>query len=148
MMKEALLFLYKRDLLQLRKEVEAFKDESNLWRLEGEIKNTAGNLALHLAGNLQHFIGHVLGGSDYQRDREYELTAKNVSRDDLIKEIDAAIATLENVVPKLDESAFNQPYPIKIALGDFTIFQMLVHLQGHLNYHLGQVNYLRRILDC
>jgi hypothetical protein len=147
-MKEALLFLYKRDLLQLRKEVEAFNDEANLWRLEGEIKNTAGNLALHLCGNLQHFVGHILGGSDYKRDRDYEFAAKDVQREVILKEIDTTIETLDLVVPKLDESSFDQPYPIKIALGDFTIFQMLVHLQGHLNYHLGQVNYLRRILDC
>ncbi|MAY83976.1 MAG: DinB superfamily protein [Flavobacteriales bacterium] len=147
-MKEELLFLYKRDLLQLKNEVEAFKDESNLWRLEGEIKNTAGNLALHLCGNLQHFIGHILCGSDYQRDRDYEFAAKNVAREDIIKEIDTTIETLERLVPKLDKSTFDQAFPIKIALGDFTIFQMLVHLQGHLNYHLGQVNYLRRILDC
>ena len=146
-MKQELLFLYKRDLLQLRKEVEAFNDEANLWRLKGEIKNTTGNLALHLCGNLQHFIGHVLGGTNYQRDRENEFAAKDVARADIIKEIDKTIKTLEEVVPNLDESSFDQPYPIKIALGDFTIFQMLVHLQGHLNYRLGQINYLRRILD-
>lgn len=146
-MKDALLFLFKRDLLKLREEIEAFKNESNLWRLEGEIKNTAGNLALHLAGNLQHFIVHVLGGTDYQRDRENEFAAKDVPRTEIIKEIDTAIATLEAVFPKLDESKFDQAYPIKITLGDFTIFQMLVHLQGHLNYHFGQVNYLRRIFD-
>jgi len=145
-MKEALLYLFKRDLLKLKEEIKGFKDENELWQLKGDIKNTAGNLALHLAGNLQHFIGHVLGMTDYQRDREFEFTANQIPRADILKEIDTTIATLEKVIPELDESKFDQIYPIKIALGDFTIFQMLIHLQGHLNYHLGQVNYLRRIL--
>ena len=146
-MNEALVLLYKRDLERLKAEIEAFNEDSNLWRLEGEIKNTAGNLALHLAGNIQHFIGHVLGGSDYKRDRDYEFSANEVERSVIIKEVEQAILAIETYIPQLDTSTFNDPFPIQVFKEPYTIFQMLVHLQGHLNYHLGQINYLRRILD-
>ena len=146
-MKEAFLFLYKRDLLNLKKEIESYRNESNLWILEGQIKNTAGNLALHLCGNLQHFIGHVLGGTDYIRNRDLEFATKDVPKEEIIQEIDITIQTLEEVIPKLDESAIDQAFPIQVFKEPYTIFQMIVHLQGHLNYHLGQVNYHRRIIE-
>ena len=146
-MTSELLYLYKRDLLQLRKEIESYQDEANLWRLENQIRNTAGNLALHLCGNLQHFIGHVLGETDYVRDRDFEFAARNIPRENIIQEIDTTIRVMEEVIPQLDESTFDQPFPIQVFKDPYNTFQMIVHLQGHLNYHLGQVNYHRRIIE-
>ena len=146
-MTNELHFLYKRDLLQLRREVEAYQVESNLWRLENQIKNTAGNLALHLCGNLQHFIGHVLGGTDYIRDREFEFAAKDIPRENILKEIDNTLSMIDDVIPNLDESKFSESFPIQVFKEHYNTFQMVIHLQGHLNYHLGQVNYHRRIFE-
>lgn len=146
-MKAELLLLYQRDLLKLKEEIEAYQEESNLWRLEGQIKNTPGNLALHLCGNLQHFVGHVLGGSNYERNREAEFTEKNIARSEIIKEIETTLRMLKEVLPSMDEDSFSQPFPIQVFKDPFTIFQMIVHLQGHLNYHLGQINYHRRMIE-
>ncbi|MCB0505039.1 MAG: DinB superfamily protein, partial [Cyclobacteriaceae bacterium] len=55
--------LFERDLTQLEKEIDLYKKEEDLWLLPEGISNTGGNLCLHIAGNLQHFIGHVLGGT-------------------------------------------------------------------------------------
>ena len=83
-----------RELYALRRGVEAYPDDASLWRAVPGIANVGGTLVLHLCGNLQHFIGAVLGGSGYRRDREAEFSRREVSRAVLIAEIDAAIAAV------------------------------------------------------
>ena len=73
-----LLQLFQRDLEKLKTEISSYKDEKKIWVISGEVKNSAGNLCLHLCGNLQHFIGAVLGNSGYVRNRDAEFTRKNV----------------------------------------------------------------------
>ncbi len=146
-MNNEILFLYKRDLNKLKEEINAYQDEENIWKVDGKILNSAGNLALHLCGNLQHFIGHVLGGTHYQRNRDLEFAQKGVSREEIIKEIDQTISTLEKVIPLLDPASFENHFPIQVFKEPYTIIQMIIHLQGHLNYHLGQVNYHRRLIE-
>lgn len=61
-LKTELSHLFRRDLARLQQEVNAFNDDQGLWlRLPG-VENTAGNLVLHLEGNLREFIGRQLGG--------------------------------------------------------------------------------------
>ena len=144
MLKEYLIKIFDRDLEKLISEIQLFENEENLWIVKGDIKNSAGNLALHLCGNLKHFIGHNLGGTNYIRERDKEFSLKNISELELIKNIeetkDVVISTLTN----FDESRFSEIYKEKISLGDVEIGYFLLHLITHLNYHLGQINYLRR----
>uniref|UniRef100_UPI00404757FB DUF1572 family protein n=1 Tax=Roseivirga sp. TaxID=1964215 RepID=UPI00404757FB len=145
---ESIAELLERDLNRLSKELEAYKNEKNLWLVEGEITNSAGNLALHLCGNLQHFIGAVIGKSGYERNREFEFSGKDVPRETLLKDIETTKDIVHQTLLRIPESTLNYPYPIRV-FGDkdmSTVF-FLVHLQGHLNYHLGQINYHRRLLD-
>ena len=133
---------------RLSNEIEAYKSEKNLWLVNGEITNSAGNLALHLCGNLQHFIGAVIGKSGYERNREFEFSGKNIPREELLNSIVATKRIIKQTLQRIPESTLNYPYPIRV-FGDkdmSTVF-FLVHLQGHLNYHLGQINYHRRLLD-
>ncbi|MBK7104958.1 MAG: DinB family protein [Ignavibacteriae bacterium] len=144
MLKESLIKIFDRDLEKLISEIQLFENEENLWIVKGDIKNSAGNLALHLCGNLKHFIGHNLGGTNYIRERDKEFSLKNISKLELIKNIeetkDIVISTLTN----FDESRFSEIYKEKISLGDVEVGYFLLHLITHLNYHLGQINYLRR----
>lgn len=145
---ESIAELLERDLNRLSNEIEAYKSEKNLWLVEGEITNSAGNLALHLCGNLQHFIGAVIGKSGYERNREFEFSGKDVPREELLKSIETTKDIVHQTLLRIPESTLNYPYPIRV-FGDkdmSTVF-FLVHLQGHLNYHLGQINYHRRLLD-
>lgn len=145
---ESIAELLERDLNRLSNEIEAYKSEKNLWLVEGEITNSAGNLALHLCGNLQHFIGAVIGKSGYERNREFEFSGKDVPREELLKSIEITKDIVHQTLLRIPESTLNYPYPIRV-FGDkdmSTVF-FLVHLQGHLNYHLGQINYHRRLLD-
>ena len=135
-----------RELSKLKQEISSYNTEGSIWKLEGDIKNTAGNLCLHLCGNLQHFIGTVLGKSGYVRNREVEFSVKNISRELLIKEIEATINIVEITLSKLNPATVEQTYPEEVLGKPMTTGYFLIHLAGHLNYHLGQVNYHRRLI--
>lgn len=138
--------LFSRDLHTLRKEIEAFKQEADLWRTLPGITNSAGNLGLHLCGNLRHYIGHVLGGEDYVRDRPREFAARDLPKAELLQEIDHTMASVERGLALLGDEALQAPFPVQLPVEVNNTGHFLMHLYGHLNYHLGQINYLRRIL--
>jgi Protein of unknown function (DUF1572) len=141
-----LLALFKRDLEKLVLELEAYTDENDLWKLAGEIKNSPGNLVLHLHGNLNHFIGKILGKLEFVRDREAEFSRSNVPRAELMAMVRATSAMLETVLPALSAENLEQPYPLEVLGYPMTSGYFLIHLYGHLNWHLGQVNYHRRLV--
>lgn len=136
-----------RDLSRLAAEVRAYPDEGSLWVEAPGIANPGGTLVLHLTGNLLHYVGAVLGGSGYERDRDAEFGRRGVPRDDLLAGIREARGTVESVLPALEADRLRAPFPdpprrmAGIETGAF-----LLHMVSHLAYHLGQVNYHRRIL--
>lgn len=138
--------LFKRDLDKLRNEVRQYSSEEDLWITEKGISNSAGNLSYHITGNLQYFVGTVLGGTDYQRDREFEFSGK-VNRTELLSEIDEAEKVIVKTLKKLTSDDLERPYPLKVFGDEMTTGYFLTHLYGHLNYHLGQINYHRRLLS-
>jgi len=146
-MKVSLTQIYLRDLEKLKTEITSFKDEKNMWEISGEVKNSAGNLCLHLCGNLQHFIGAILGNSGYVRNRDAEFSKKNVPLTELVKEIDETIKVIKLTLESLTDAELNKIYPSNIFGEGTTTFTFLIHLATHLNYHLGQINYHRRLLD-
>lgn len=142
-----LISLFNRDLGRLIKEVESYKNEKNLWIEDGNISNCGGNLALHLVGNLKTFIGATIGNTGYVRQRELEFSQKDVPRDQLITMINETKAIVEKALSDMDSSLLDQEYPILVFKAPQTYQHFLVHLATHLGYHLGQVNYHRRLLD-
>ena len=137
--------IFRRELQKLETEILAFRDEAHLWIVYGDIKNSAGNLCLHLCGNLQHFIGVELGKSDYVRNRESEFNAKNSSRELLIKEINNSITAVELGLRTISEDDLQKIYPRSFLGKEVTTAYFLIHLISHFDYHLGQINYLRRM---
>jgi hypothetical protein len=133
-----------RDLRGLRREVEAYPDEASLWALPPGAPNSAGTLVLHLTGNLQHFLGAVLGGTGYVRDRDAEFADRNVPRAELLRRIAAAEAAVERGLPGKGIPA---EYPAPAGGGGMRVRsdEWLVHLVAHLAYHLGQVDLHRRL---
>lgn len=138
--------IVQRDLQTLRHELEAYELESDMWKRPAGITNSAGNLALHLCGNLQHFIGAVLGGSGYKRDREGEFSRTGVPRVALLREIDTTASTVKSTMQGLGAAVLREPYPVEIAGVSLTTADFLIHLAAHLGYHLGQVDYHRRLV--
>jgi uncharacterized damage-inducible protein DinB len=138
--------LLDRDIAKLGQEISLYEKEELLWTVRGEIKNSAGNLCLHLCGNLQHYIGRVLGGSNYKRNRDNEFAARNFPKSQLIDEVTATRAVVSETLGKLDNATLEKEYPEKVFDFSMTTLHFLIHLHGHLNYHLGQVNYHRRLV--
>jgi uncharacterized damage-inducible protein DinB len=147
MIKESLIEFYERDLLKLKEEISLYKDEASLWILKGEIANTTGNLCLHLVGNLNHFIGATLGNTGYIRDRDSEFSSKNISRLELISSINKTTDVVLNTLKSLSENDLQKEFPLEKHGRMVSTVNMLLHLLAHLNYHLGQINYHRRLLS-
>lgn len=139
--------LFERDLTRLKVELNLYSDEQIIWQTTGQISNTAGNLTLHLLGNLNTYIGAVLGGTDYVRDRPAEFSLKNIPRQSLLEQIDALLIILKTTLEKLSDTAFEEEYPLLVFEEKTSTEYFLVHLTTHLAYHLGQMNYHRRLLD-
>ena len=147
MIKETLNELFERDLQKLKTEINLYKDEDNLWVIKEGISNSAGNLCLHLIGNLNHFIGATLGNTGYVRHRDDEFSLKNIPRQDLIINIDNCMLIVSNTFSKLTAADMEKEFPVEKHGTIVSTMQMLLHLFGHLSYHLGQINYHRRLLD-
>ncbi len=142
-----LRMLFKKDLHKLKAEVDAYTNEDKLWATADGISNCGGNLCLHLVGNLNAFIGAELGKSGYIRRRELEFSQKNIPRATLISQIEETIAIVDSTLEKLSEADLLNEYPIAVFKEPMTTGYFLMHLATHLTYHLGQVNYHRRLLD-
>ncbi|MBM3767862.1 MAG: DinB family protein [Acidobacteria bacterium] len=138
--------LYERDLTRLIQEIEAFPSDEALWEIRGGVTNAAGNLVLHLEGNLREFIGRQLGGVPYQREREKEFSTRGLSRAELAARIAGVREIVPGVIERLSADELAQVYPQNVLGVDLTTHQFVVHLYGHLNWHLGQIDYLRRVM--
>lgn len=142
---ETYLQFFLHDLNKLKEEISLYKNESDLWVLKGDIKNSGGTLALHLIGNLKHFIGAQLGNTGYVRQRDKEFSDRNISREKLFTEIEEAISIVTKTMSNLKDEDLNKEYPIKFLEEKRTVSYILLTLATHLNYHLGQINYHRRM---
>lgn len=135
-----------RDLRTLRREVEAYPDERDLWREVPGIANVGGTLVLHLAGNLQHYFGAQLGGTNYVRNRPAEFARRDVPRAELLREIEAARASVKSALSRVPEEQLTDDFPETIAGSRLATGEYLMHLAVHFAYHLGQLDYHRRLV--
>ena len=147
MLIETLKALFKRDLNRLENEIELYKNEKNLWKVEKQIANSAGNLCLHLIGNLNTYIGAGIGKSNYIRHRELEFSLKDISKVELIGNIEKTKIIVLTSLDKLTDDQLENEYPILVFENKTSIGFLLIHLSTHLTYHLGQINYHRRLFD-
>ncbi len=139
--------LYTRDLHRLMAELEAYASDDALWTVRGEIANSAGNLALHLTGNLSQFVGEDLGGVPSFRDRPAEFSRRDVPRAELLAGLDRTLKVVQDTLAGLDDTSLDAVNPSQLPgfPEHMTTRFFLIHLYGHLNYHLGQINYHRRL---
>ncbi len=135
-----------RDLHAVQRELEAYEREADLWKLTDTIPNSAGTLALHLAGNVRHYVGAVLGGTGYARDRDAEFSRRGVARSELLRELDAAAADVGAVMSRLTDAQMAATFPQPVAGRQCATADMLIHLATHLTFHLGQIDYHRRLV--
>lgn len=146
MLVEAVAAILDRDIQALAREVKAYPEESGLWQLPEGAANSAGTLVLHLTGNIQHYFGARLGGTGFVRDRPAEFAARGVPRAVLLRQIEAARDALRAAADKVSDAEMVRDYPevvggMRVASGEY-----LIHLVSHFAYHLGQVDYHRRLV--
>jgi len=147
MIVESLKELFRRDLQKLKQEIELYEKDSNLWKVESSIKNSGGNLCLHLIGNLNTFIGNGLAQVGYVRNRVGEFSDKFIDKNVLYKQIDETIEIVNRGLSNVTEEELSGNFPILIWEKETGMVFTLIHLHSHLTYHLGQINYHRRILE-
>jgi hypothetical protein len=142
---QSIAALLQREVQGFEREVNLFPDDGTLWRTMPGIPNSAGNLALHIAGNLQYFVGAVLGGSAYVRDRDAEFSRKSGTRSEIVEELHKAAAAVRTVVPNLSDEILRCDFPDPpIPNRRIQTLKFLLHLCAHASFHLGQAGYLRR----
>ena len=137
----------RRELAAVRRSVEAYPDDVSLWAERPGLPNSGGTLVLHLAGNLQHYLGAVLGGTGYRRDRDAEFALRGLTRAALLAEVAAAESAVDRGMGGVNEAALATPYPEPIAGRRMAMGDFLVHLSTHLAFHLGQLDYHRRVVS-
>jgi len=143
----SLQFLFERDLNKLKQEIESYKNEKSIWMTDQNASNSAGNLCLHLVGNLKTYIGAELGNTGYIRQRDLEFSLKDVPRKQLIDSIEETKLMIQQTLKILKEEDLQREYSLEMDYPIKSTFHLLVHLTIHLGYHLGQINYHRRLLD-
>lgn len=146
MITETLQSIFQREIRALRREIQSYADEAMLWDVPGGVTNSAGNLALHLCGNLQHFIGAALGGTGYVRHRDEEFASRGVGRDKIFAEIDSTTRAIDAGFSRIRDTDLGKPFPEPINGATVQTGEWLFHLIAHLGYHIGQIDYHRRIV--
>lgn len=139
--------LFNRDLTKLKSEIELYENENKVWLVEKGITNSAGNLTLHLIGNLNTYIGAEIGKTNYIRNRALEFSQKDIPKKELIKSIEETIIMIEKALDTLTEEDLKKEYPVLVFDIKTSTEYLLIHLSTHLAYHLGQINYHRRMMD-
>ncbi|WDF64627.1 DinB family protein [Flavobacterium sp. KACC 22763] len=147
MILETLKTLFNRDLNKLKSEIESYQNESSIWTIDKSISNSAGNLCLHLIGNINAFIGAEIGKTGYVRNRPLEFSLKDIPKAELIHKVEDTISVVNNALDNLTEADLEAIYPQIVFEKEMTTGFFLIHLSTHLAYHLGQINYHRRLLD-
>ena len=147
MLIETLKSLFNRDLNKLKVEIESYQNENQLWAIDKNISNSGGNLCLHLIGNISTYIGAEIGKTGYVRNRPLEFSLKDIPKSELIGKIEETIIVVNNTLNLLSEEDLNAIYPQIVFEKEMTTGFFFVHLSTHLAYHLGQINYHRRLLD-
>lgn len=139
--------LFLRELDGLIDEIEAYPDDDALWKKAPAIENPGGTLALHLAGNLRHFVGASMAGSDYTRDRKAEFSRTDLTRSEVAGTIRAAREEVARALGSMTEADLELSAPLHGFEPPPGRRRFLIHLLSHLAYHLGQVDYHRRFVS-
>lgn len=137
---------YKKYFKSLKNEITQYENESAIWHVNSDIKNSAGTLTLHLCGNLNHNFGAVISGNGYVRNRDKEFTERNISKAELLRLITDTESTVLPVIESFTPEKMAEQFPEILNDEDQTVYDAIIRFSFHFAYHLGQINYHRRLL--
>lgn len=119
--------------------------EEQFWRKPFPYGNSFGHLVLHLAGNLNYYIGAQIAGTGYVRDREREFTdSQPPTKTEALQRFDEAIAMVVRTLAEQTEAAWSQGYEAVGTAMCPNRFSILLRCSAHLFHHIGQMIYLTK----
>jgi uncharacterized damage-inducible protein DinB len=119
--------------------------DEQIWMRGGANENAAGNLVLHLAGNVRQWIIASLGGSPDRRDRDAEFNARGgINKADLAarlcETVDAAALVIRALTPEQLTGTYEiQGYRVSGV-------EVVFHVVEHFSQHTGQIIFVTKML--
>jgi uncharacterized damage-inducible protein DinB len=124
-------------LPHLRKAVTALGDDGLWWR-PNETSNSAGNLLLHLRGNVTQWIIGGVGGRAYERHRDGEFAARSGGgADELLDTLTATVLAACEIIRNQNEVTLLDNR--RIQGYDVTVLDAIYHVVEHFSMHTGQI---------
>lgn len=109
-----------------------------VWWRANESSNSAGNLVLHLAGNVRQWIVSGVGGAEDTRHRDAEFAARDgIDVESLISQLRAACADVDTVLAGLTTEQLGESRHIQGR--DTSVFSAIYHVVEHFSGHTGQI---------
>ncbi len=119
--------------------------EDEIWHRENQNTNSAGNLVLHLCGNIRQYIVSGVGGAADIRVRHVEFdTSRKESKSALINILNQTLSESNTVVQSLSPDKFGDS--VTIQGFNHTRLSAIIHVIEHLSYHTGQITYYTKYI--
>lgn len=139
--------LFEKGFEGLKHEIALYRKEEDLWITCCNVNNSAGNLAIHICGSINHFVNHGIGNTPYKRDRNVEFSQKDLSQKQILQTIEKTKANTLKTIKNINPKKLEENFPLESPFGEISSSAAIVILLGHLQYHLGQISYHRRLLE-
>jgi len=118
--------------------------EEEIWWRPNPASNSAGNLVLHLCGNVRQWIISGLGGVEDARDRDREFAERGpIPRQGLVTQLRRTVQDACRVLAKLSDDSLSRKY--RIQGYHVTGLDAVYHVAEHFGYHTGQIIYITKL---
>jgi uncharacterized damage-inducible protein DinB len=133
----------KQNLPHIVKCLQQLSEEEIWWR-PNAASNSAGNLVLHLCGNVRQWIISGLGGAPDKRQRDLEFSEQGpVPRRELVTRLRRTVRDAFRVLVKLSDDSLARKYSIQGY--HVTGMDAVFHVTEHFGYHTGQIIYITKL---
>lgn len=118
--------------------------ERDIWWRPNQASNSAGNLALHLAGNVRQWIISGIGGAPDTRERDKEFSERGpLPRKALVAMLRGTVNEACRVLGRAPGDSLGEPF---IRQGTrMTRLRAIAHVVEHFYCHTGQIMYLTKL---
>ncbi|MDP4263868.1 MAG: DinB family protein [Bacteroidota bacterium] len=119
--------------------------EEQVWQRPNEASNSAGNILLHLCGNMRQYIISALGNQPDTRERDKEFSTNGgYSKEDLQNKLVSTVSEVKNIISAVDENKLMKVHSVQGF--NYSGAGIIVHVTEHYSYHTGQVVFWTKLL--
>ena len=121
-------------------------DDAQVWWRPHPDSNAIGNLVLHVCGSTRHFVGRVVGGTGYERDRKAEFAQRGpIARADLLRVLDETVAETDGILGALDPGRLLEAREVPRDSPQ-SVLALVLRTSHHWAVHTGQIVYATKLL--